>query len=120
MPSQDMQSKLLLIAGTQVLAAVFLFIVALLFKLFPPKRINSVYGYRTASSTRDQQTWAEANRYSANVLLGSSGTNLLVTLLAAVFLRGIWVHVVGITSLLVSVAVVVVATERHLTNRVDL
>lgn len=32
---------------------------------YPPKKINKLYGYRTKASMRNQQTWEEANRYSA-------------------------------------------------------
>lgn len=40
-------------------------IVGLIFKRFPPKEINSAYGYRTSFSMKTQETWDEAQRYSA-------------------------------------------------------
>lgn len=36
---------------------------------YPPQKINSVYGYRTKSSMRNQQTWDAAKRYSSNLIL---------------------------------------------------
>ncbi len=34
---------------------------------FPPKKINSLYGYRTSSSMRSQEAWDYAQKYSAKV-----------------------------------------------------
>ncbi|KAF1678983.1 MULTISPECIES: SdpI family protein [Bacillus] len=44
-------------------------IAGILIKLFPPKTINSVYGFRTRRSMSDQRLWDEANRYSASLLI---------------------------------------------------
>jgi uncharacterized membrane protein len=44
-------------------------IISILFKLFPPKKINSLYGYRTNSSMKSESTWRIANRYFSNLLL---------------------------------------------------
>ncbi|OLQ47789.1 hypothetical protein BHT94_11470 [Bacillus licheniformis] len=44
-------------------------IAGILIKLFPPKSINSVYGYRTRRSMSDQSLWNEANRYSATLMI---------------------------------------------------
>ena len=37
--------------------------------LYPPKNINTGYGYRTKASMRNRQTWEEANRYSSKLML---------------------------------------------------
>ncbi|MBL3648497.1 SdpI family protein [Bacillus vallismortis] len=44
-------------------------IAGILTKLFPPKSINSVYGYRTRRSMSDEKLWNEANRYSASLMI---------------------------------------------------
>jgi len=41
-------------------------VIGLIFKLLPPKKINRIYGYRTVLSMQNQDTWNEAQRYSAN------------------------------------------------------
>ena len=38
------------------------------FKLFPPKGINHLYGYRTPRSMRNDQTWKFANDYSMGLM----------------------------------------------------
>ena len=39
-----------------------------IFKLFPPKGINHLYGYRTPRSMRNDQTWKFANDYSMGIM----------------------------------------------------
>ncbi|WP_234117300.1 SdpI family protein [Clostridium hydrogenum] len=41
----------------------------LIFKIFPPKKINGVYGYRTNTSMKNQDTWKVAQKYSANSMI---------------------------------------------------
>lgn len=43
--------------------------IILITKLFPPKNINSLYGYRTATSMKSKSNWDFAQKYSTNLLL---------------------------------------------------
>jgi len=36
---------------------------------FPPPKINSIYGYRTARSMKSQRNWDFAQRYSAKLMM---------------------------------------------------
>lgn len=36
--------------------------------LFPPKKINGLYGYRTSNSMESQEKWDFAQKYSAKVM----------------------------------------------------
>lgn len=40
-------------------------LVGILLKLFPPKKINSFYGYRTSSSMKSEENWKFAQNYAA-------------------------------------------------------
>ncbi|GAA0071176.1 SdpC immunity protein SpdL [Clostridium sardiniense] len=44
-------------------------IIGFIFKAFPPQKINGIYGYRTPSSMKNQDTWNESQKYSANALI---------------------------------------------------
>lgn len=46
-----------------------LLILSLIFKAFPPKDINWIYGYRTKRSMRSQETWEASNQYSADLMM---------------------------------------------------
>lgn len=45
------------------------FIVGLIFKLLPPKKINHIYGWRSRLAMKNKETWDEAQKYGANLLL---------------------------------------------------
>ncbi len=46
-------------------------LLGLIFRKFPPKKINSLYGYRTKRSMANQATWRAANGYWTRVYLKS-------------------------------------------------
>jgi len=46
-------------------------VVAFIFKFFPPRKINYLYGYRTSSSMKNIENWNLANKYSSNLMLTS-------------------------------------------------
>ncbi len=51
---------------------IIVFIVALLFYLFKPKKINSLYGYRTKKSMKDKESWDFSQKYSSKIFLSFS------------------------------------------------
>jgi len=52
------------IFGSQTIGLFFLMI-GLVIYLFPPKTINTWYGFKTPSSRNNQQTWDVANRFAS-------------------------------------------------------
>lgn len=102
-----------------VYTPVIMILLALVYKYFPPRKINNLYGYRTWRSKRSQQVWDEGNRYSANailligfvVLLLSAISHALLTLEIAI----ISVQVATVGGLLLSIPL----TERHLKKHFD-
>ncbi|WP_068838509.1 SdpI family protein [Pontibacter akesuensis] len=53
-----------------LLPGLLLFIAGIIFRTWPPKQINWLYGFRTHYSMRDQPNWDEANRYHPTLLIG--------------------------------------------------
>ena len=68
--------------GPQLVGVIFI-IVGLVSYYFPPKKINDLYGYRTLSSKKNQQTWDAANRFSAVYSLKAG----IVVLIAGILLH---------------------------------
>ena len=66
----------------QFMIGPLLLLLSIVFKLFPPKKINYLYGYRTKRSMKNQETWDEANRYSPNLMILVS---IITTLLQGIF-----------------------------------
>ncbi len=64
-----------------------LFLISILFWKFPPKKINSLYGYRTPKATQNQQIWDYANSSFNKSLLIYAGISFLAGLAFVTFLN---------------------------------
>lgn len=61
--------RILEITNPMLLSVGIIFIVCgLIMYIFPPKKINSLYGYRTAASMKSQAKWDFAQKYGAKVI----------------------------------------------------
>lgn len=87
-------------------------ITSLITLLFPPKKINGMYGYRTPSSMKNQQAWEFSQRYSSiRMLLG--GVFLLI-ISVLVFLMNFpepYPTIIGIALLIMVSIYMFVSTE---------
>jgi len=110
------------IAGPQLVGMIFI-IVGLVSYYFPPKKINDLYGYRTISSKRNQQTWDAANRFSAVYCLKAGAIVLIAGILLRLLIDNmLWPErtktLITVISLLGSgiftAVSLIVATEKHL------
>lgn len=92
-----------------------LFLLSILFYKFPPKKINSLYGYRTVKAMQNQQIWDFANGIFNKNLLIYSGISLLGSVLLASFTSKelTWQPMLLV---LLSVLVSVIKTERGLSD----
>ncbi|MEM0942201.1 MAG: SdpI family protein [Bacteroidota bacterium] len=89
----------------------------IIFKIFPPKSINSWYGYRTIKSMKSDQKWSFAQNYSANIGLVVVVLALLIQLslylilgkksLTDLLTLGVW---------LLSMGFIIFKTERKLSQ----
>ncbi len=52
-----------------IIIDVALIVPFVLFYLFPPKKMNALYGYRTPRSKKNQGNWDFAQKYSARLFL---------------------------------------------------
>lgn len=60
-------------------------IVGYIMYLFPPKKINSFYGYRTIRSMKNQESWVFAQRYSAKEMMKLGAVLILIASISIVF-----------------------------------
>ncbi|MES2265239.1 MAG: SdpI family protein [Bacteroidota bacterium] len=65
------------IVGPHLIGLIFI-LAGMIQKHYPPKEINSLYGYRTKRSMKDQQNWDEGNKYSTQLLF-KCGLVLFIT-----------------------------------------
>src|SRR5438034_993973 len=107
--------------STMTLAIGFVFlIIGLLFRIFSPRKINSVYGYRTSSAKRNIDTWRTANKYSASLML-LEGIILIIIGFIALQLpdSGVIGAAFGFALFFASIIILAVLTEKHLNKLFD-
>ena len=97
-----------------------LFIGGLLYRIFPPKKINSIYCYRTTNSRRNLNTWKVANRYSAELMMFEG------LIIAAIGIISTFINdnraietALDIGLIFSSFVIILVATEKHLNKLFD-
>lgn len=98
----------------------FMIIGAFLIK-YPPKKINSLYGYRTSRSMQSHKAWHFSQRYSSKILfvLGVVNTILGVSSLFTVKLDDMISAVISIAIVLGGVFIMFYKTEKQLEKRFD-
>jgi uncharacterized membrane protein len=104
------------------MGALPLFIVGFVFSLaafitlkFPPKKINSIYGYRTSRSMKNQENWDLAQRFSSQLML-KQGLIILATafLLEVLPIPMEVATLISMLLLVMSVIILFVQTEKRL------
>ena len=83
--------------------------------LFPPKKINGLYGYRTSSSMESQEKWDFAQKYSAKVMM-AMGLFLVVLSFYRPYLNLSNDHhaILGLAVLIASAVSLIVIVEKKL------
>ncbi|HCP92597.1 MAG TPA: SdpI/YhfL protein family [Bacteroidetes bacterium] len=103
-----------------MITSILLLIIGVLFKVIPPKEINSFYGYRTSASMKNNKTWKFANNYSAMWLVRLS---LLLSIISiAIFAYNDsfkTTESIALPFIIVALVVVIVRTERALVKYAD-
>ena len=97
---------------------IFLLIIGIIFKLYPPASINSLYGYRTKSSMRDEVSWNLANAYSSKLLVYfSSAIVVLQFILWILFGVNTTTILISGGAVLIAMITLLILTERKLNNK---
>lgn len=101
-------------------------VVGVVFWMYPPKKINEFYGYRTTRSRKSQEAWDFAQRYSAKLMTILGLAALIVAAASHLFLNSLCINSdylmlydICITSLLPIIVVLppIVLTELELRKR---
>ena len=70
-------------SGMNLLLPVVMILLGVRFQRHPPRKINALYGYRTARSMRSQETWRFAHRVCGQLWVVLGGVLLVISLAAA-------------------------------------
>jgi uncharacterized membrane protein len=92
-----------------------LFLISVLFWKFPPKKINSIYGYKTPKAMQNLKIWEFANTTFNKSLLIYAGISFLAGLAFVTFLKAelTWQPMAFV---FLSIIVSIVKTEKKLTK----
>lgn len=90
-----------------------LFLLSLVFKFFPPKKINNWYGYRTYKSMQNKDIWDTANSTFNSAFVIYSGLSLLGGVLIA-YVSSETLTWQPMVLVFLSIAVCIVKTENTL------
>jgi uncharacterized membrane protein len=90
----EIEQKIALIAvgGTYLL----MLLLSLYFIYYPPKGINSLYGYRTFRSMKNQENWNFANKLSAKYMLINTLVGFAIFVISFFLLR----HKISVTAMI--------------------
>ncbi|WJS95349.1 SdpI family protein [Flavobacterium johnsoniae] len=112
--------EILTLLSKNPIVIIVLFIM-LITKVFPPKNINSLYGYRTSNSMKNKLNWDFAQKYSTNLFLKILSLLLLVQIiLYAIFGSTSFADFSVFIGLIISVAFVLYQTEKKLKKQENL
>ncbi len=103
-----------------LVGVIFLVISLFLFK-FPPKKINSLYGYRTSRSMQSHEAWHYSQRYSSKIMvvLGVVYTALGIGSLFIPKQEDMLGAIISIIIVLSGVFIMFYKTERKLAKKFD-
>lgn len=86
--------------------------------IFPPKKINGLYGYRTAKSMSSEESWKFAQTYSAKLMtIGGFGMMLLTPLALVIPEKNVMSVGLSIAPILIVTILLFVKTESKLKSK---
>ena len=77
---------------TYYISTLIFTVVGVVFWMYPPKKINEFYGYRTTRSRKSQEAWDFAQRYSAKLMTIFGLAALIVAAAAHLFRNSLCVN----------------------------
>ena len=101
-----------------LIGSFILLIAGIILKLFPPKKINSLYGWRSNYAQKNQEIWDEAQRYGAKQLMYGGVFGIIVGYIIPYIFEKHSTDIAGI-GFLVLVGVVFFRGEHYLRKKFD-
>jgi len=86
--------------------------------LFPPKKINSFYGYRTSKSMRNHENWTFAQKYSSIKMIQTSLFLLVISCLGFfITFQHITQNSIAFVSITIGIVYMFFTTEKALKTK---
>ncbi len=88
--------------------------------LFPPRKINSLYGYRTTSSMKNQDRWDFAQNYASKEMIKLGFILALSGLLGLIFEpQANLATIMGLAFMIIMIIILIIRVEKALTKKFE-
>lgn len=95
-----------------------IFIIAgVLMSLYPPRKINMLYGYRTKSAIKNQERWDFAQKYAASQMIKFGTLLLFTTVLGLFFHPSENVATIIAISIMIATVILIIRVEKAIKSR---
>ena len=102
-----------------LVCGIILFIIGLIMYAYPPKKIKTIFGYRTTASIQSQETWNFSQKYSARQMQVSGLFMIIMSFAAKISPEPRnYEAKMGFAITLFAVVYIKVSTERAIKKRV--
>jgi len=99
-----------------IFISTFYLALALIFYLFPAKKINNLYGYRTKRSKKDKKSWTFAQKKSGSLMLVFASIIFVLSFIFHKSQYAIWAAILMVFSLLLLIVMVEKALKERLND----
>lgn len=96
-----------------------MFLISVIFYFFPPKKINSLYGYRTHRTMQNEDVWNFANTLFNKILLKYASISFVAALALAYLYPNLMTSWFPMGFLFFTLLVCIIATENALNQHFD-
>ena len=96
-----------------------IFFMSIIFYYFPPKKINSIYGYRTHRTIQNRTVWDFANRLFGIILLKYSGISFIAALILTFINEALMNSWFSMAFMIFTLLVAIISTEKELNKNFD-
>jgi uncharacterized membrane protein len=96
-----------------------IFSISIIFYYFPPKKINSIYGYRTHRTIQNNDVWSFANKLFAVILLKYSGISFIAALVLTFINEALMNSWFSMAFMIFTLLVAIIGTEKELNKNFD-
>jgi len=96
-----------------------IFFLSIIFYYFPPKKINSIYGYRTYRTIQNNDVWTFANKLFGVTLLKYSGISFIAALILTFINEALMNSWFSMAFMIFTLLVAIISTEKELNKNFD-
>ena len=96
-----------------------LLILSLIFKAFPPKNRNWLYGYRTVRSMKSEEAWEASNKYSLDMMVWIAVITIICQVVTYLLFEPATALLISCSVMCILLVGIIVVVEKYLKENFD-